>query len=42
MALGVGVELCGKAQGEAECFTTQLNPHTECHKLRKAFLDHFK
>ena len=29
-------------RGEAECFIMQRDPHTECHKSRKALLAHFK
>ena len=37
-----GGRVADKAQGEAECFITQQDPHTECHKSRKALLAHFK
>ena len=42
MAQGVGVLLDDEARGEAECFILQQDPHTECHKSRKALLAHFK
>ena len=40
--LEVWGRVADKAQCEAECFITQRDPHTECHKSRKALLAHYR